>query len=58
MALSRDAAFENMVKGGSTTGWIFVYRIQPVAKPVIQPVSQPVVSCKRYITNKSYEQIN
>jgi len=30
-----------------TTGWMFVYTIQPVVKPVIQPVRQPGVSCKR-----------
>ena len=30
-----------------TTGWMFVYTIQPVVKPVVQPVWQPVVSCKR-----------
>jgi len=26
-----------------TTGWMFVYTIQPVVKPVVQPVWQPVV---------------
>ena len=31
---------------GFTIGWMFVYRIQPVVKPVWQPV----VSCKRGIT--------
>ena len=31
---------------GLTTGWMFVYTIQPVVKPVVQPVLQPVVSCK------------
>ena len=30
-----------------TTGWMFVYTIQPVVKPVVQLVWQPVVSCKR-----------
>jgi len=35
---------------GLTTGWMFVYTIQPVVKPVVQPVSQPVVSCKRGFT--------
>jgi len=30
-----------------TTGWMFVYTIQPVVKPVVQPVWQPAVSCKR-----------
>ena len=34
---------------GLTTGWMFVYTIQPVVKqvwqPVWQPVSQPAVSC-------------
>jgi len=34
---------------GMTTGWMFVYTIQPVIKPVVQPVWQPVVSCKRGI---------
>jgi len=33
-----------------TTGWMFVYTIQPVVKPVVQPVWQPSVSCKRSIT--------
>ena len=32
---------------GLTTGWMFVYTIQPVVKPVVQPVWQLVVSCKR-----------
>ena len=32
---------------GLTTGWMFVYTIQPAVKPVVQPVWQPVVSCKR-----------
>jgi len=34
-----------------TTGWMFVYTIQPVVKPVVQlvPVLQPVVSCERGI---------
>jgi len=32
-----------------TTGWMFVYTIQPVVIPVVQPVWQPVVSCKRGI---------
>jgi len=32
---------------GVTTGWMFVYTIQPVFKPVVQPDWQPVVSCKR-----------
>jgi len=35
---------------GLTTGWMFVYMIQPVVKPVWQSV----VSCKRGITNISY----
>ena len=30
-----------------TTGWMFVYTIQPVVKPVVQPVWHPVLSCKR-----------
>ena len=30
-----------------TTGWMFVYTIQPVVKPVVKPVWQLVVSCKR-----------
>ena len=30
-----------------STGWMFVYTIQPVVKPVWQPVWQQVVSCKR-----------
>ena len=30
-----------------TTGWMFVYTIQPVVKPVVQLLWQPVVSCKR-----------
>ena len=30
-----------------TTGWMFVYTIQPVVNPVVQPVWEPVVSCKR-----------
>ena len=34
---------------GLTTGWMFVYTIQPVVKPVVQPVSQPAVSCKQGI---------
>jgi len=29
--------------GFLTTGWMFVYTIQPVVRPVLQPV----VSCKR-----------
>ena len=29
-----------------TTGWMFVYTIQPVVKPVVQPCWQQVVSCK------------
>ena len=32
-----------------TTGWMFVYTMQPVAQPVVQPVWQPAVSCKRGI---------
>ena len=32
---------------GLTTGWMFVYTIQPVVKLVVQPLRQPVVSCKR-----------
>ena len=36
---------------GLTTGWMFVYTIQPVVKPVVQPFWQPVVSCKRGIRN-------
>jgi len=30
-----------------TTGWIFVYTIQPLVQPLVKPVWQPVVSCKR-----------
>jgi len=37
---------------GLTTGWMFVYTIQPVVKPVVQPVWRPVVSCKRGFRNK------
>ena len=29
-----------------TTGWMFVYTIQPVVNTVVQSVWQPVVSCK------------
>jgi len=32
---------------GLTTGWMFVYTIQPAVNPVVQLVWQPVVSCKR-----------
>ena len=45
-----------------TTGWMFVYTIQPVVKPVVQPVWQPVVSCTRGITitnsNESWARMN
>jgi len=33
-----------------TTGWMFVYTMQPVVKPVVQPVWQPAVLCKRGLT--------
>jgi len=40
-----------------TTGWMFVYTIQPVVKPVGQPVWQqdwqPVVSCIQTFTRSS-----
>jgi len=43
-----------------TTGWMFVYTIQPVVKPVWQPDWQPfwqqVVSCKRGFTLTGYKQ--
>ena len=35
---------------GCTSGWMFVYMMQPDAQPVVKPVEQPVVSCKRGIT--------
>jgi len=37
---------------GCTTGWVFVYTMQPVVQPVVQPAvhRQPVVSCKRGTT--------
>jgi len=35
---------------GLTTGWMFVYTIQLVVKPVWKPVWQQVVSCKRGYT--------
>ena len=36
---------------GLTTGWMFVYTVQPVVKPAVQLVWQPAVSCKRDIRN-------
>jgi len=33
---------------GLTTGWMFVYTIQPIVKPVVQPA----VSCKRGLRNR------
>jgi len=31
---------------GCTSGWMFVYTMQPVGQLVVQPIGQPVVSCK------------
>jgi len=42
---------------GLTTGWMFVYTIQPVVKPVVQQVWQPAVSCKRGITQSVAKQL-
>jgi len=36
-----------VIQPGSTTGWMFVYMIHCVVKPVSQPVWQHSVSCKR-----------
>jgi len=41
------AVLSNGCQTGLTAGWMFVYTIQPVVKPVWQRVWQPVVSCKR-----------
>jgi len=38
------------VGSGLTTGWMFVYTMQPVVKRVRQPVWQPIVSCKRALS--------
>jgi len=39
---------------GLTTGWMYVYTIQPVVKPV----GQPVVSCKRGFRVKEVDPLN
>jgi len=50
----KNKLFFSVVKLGCTTGltsgWMFVYTMQPVVKAVVQPV----VSCKRgFINNRS-----
>jgi len=41
-----------------TTGWMFVYTIQPIVKPDVQQVWQPVVSCKRGLTETVCDSFN
>jgi len=38
---------------GLTTGWMFVYTIQPVVQPVVKAVWQPVVSCIQTVNRLS-----
>jgi len=41
-----------------TTGWMFVYTMQPVVQPIVQLVCQPVVSCERGISNTNNKRLS